>query len=131
MVAAFLFLAAAIAALVAVLLLFPNPRLDRIWEINKPGAAIRSLGKAAGFLLLALGAAVFAAAIGLLRRKRWAWWFAACLFLVDASGDAVSLAVTGDWLRSAAGIAISGAFLFALTRPRVRRYFKPAAPALP
>jgi hypothetical protein len=125
-VAAFLFAAAAIAAVVGGSLLFPNPLLDRLWELNRPGAAaVRSLGRISGILLLLLGAGTFAAAAGLLQRKRWAWWFAVVLFAIDASGDLVSLVVTGDWLRSAAGVVISSAFLYSLSRYPVRRYFQP------
>jgi hypothetical protein len=39
MVAAFLFAATAIAAVAGVSLLWPNALLDRLWELNKPGAA--------------------------------------------------------------------------------------------
>jgi hypothetical protein len=46
------------------------------------------------------------------------------LFLVDAAGDVVSLAVTGDWLKGAAGVLISSAFLWALLQPPVRRYLR-------
>jgi hypothetical protein len=57
----------------------------------------------------------------------WAWWFAGVLFAMDDAGDAVSLIVTRDWLRSASGIVISSAFLYALSSSRVKRYFKLSA----
>lgn len=124
-VAGFLFAAAAVAAVVGASLLFPNAFLDRIWELNKPGAAVfRAMGRISGVLLLLLGAGTFAAAVGLLHRRNWAWWFAVALFAIDASGNVVSLIVTGDWLRSTAGAAISAAFLYSLTRYPVRRHFK-------
>jgi uncharacterized membrane protein (DUF2068 family) len=123
-VAAFLFVATAIAAVVGASLLFPNALLDRLWELNKPGAAaLRALGWIAGCFLLLLGVGTCAAAIGLLRRKPWAWWFAVALFTIDCSGDVVSFFVTGDWLRSVSGAVISAAFVYSLVRPRVRRYF--------
>jgi uncharacterized membrane protein (DUF2068 family) len=75
-------------------------------------------------LLLLVGAVACAAAVGLLRRKKWAWWFAVVLFAMNGSGDVVGLAMTGDWLRSASGVAISGAFLYSLCRRHVRRYFE-------
>jgi hypothetical protein len=126
-VAAFLFGATAIAAVVGTSLLFPNTLLDRLWELNKPGAAIfHAIGRIAGILLLLLGAGTFAAAVGLLQHKKWAWWFAVVLFAIDGSGDLVSGIVTRDWLRSAAGVAISAAFLYSLSRFRVRRYFNQA-----
>ncbi len=123
-VAAFLFAAVAISAEVGCSLLFPGTLLDRLWELNKPGAAaFRALGRASGVLLPVLGAGTLATAFGLLQRRRWAWWFAVALFAMNAAGDAIGLAVTGDRLRGASGIAISGAFLYSLTRYPVRRYF--------
>jgi hypothetical protein len=125
-VAAFLFAATAIAAVVGVSLLWPNALLDRLWELNKPGAAaFRALGRrTSGTALLLLGAGTLAAGIGLLERKRWAWWFAVVLFTIDGAGDVVSLLVTGDWLKSASGMVICSAFLYALSRSRVRSYFQ-------
>ena len=124
-VAAFLFAATAIAAVVGASLLFPNTLLDRLWQLNKPGAAaFRALGRISGILLLLLGAGTCAAAVGLLQRKKWAWWFALVLFAISGSGDVVSFIVTADWLRSAAGVVICSAFLYSLSRCRVRRYFK-------
>ena len=77
-------------------------------------------------MLLLLGAGRFAAAVGLLRRKRWAWWFAVILFAINGSGDVVSFIVTGDWLRGASGVVIASAFLYSLSRCRVRRCFQKA-----
>jgi uncharacterized membrane protein (DUF2068 family) len=82
-------------------------------------AAFRNLGAIAGLALLLLGAGTLAAGAGLLQGKRWAWWFAVVLFAIDGAGDVVSLVVTADWLRSAAGMAICSAFLYALSRSRV------------
>jgi hypothetical protein len=127
-VAAFLFLATAIALLVSVSLLFPNPLLDRLWELNKPGAAaFRAMGRISGVLLLALGIGTAAAGRGLLRGRRWAWWLAVALFAINGCGDVAGLVVTRDWLRSGSGVAVAAAFVCALTRPRVRRYFREGA----
>jgi hypothetical protein len=70
-----------------------------------------------------VGGGTAAAAAGLLRRKKWAWCFALALFAIDASGDLVSFFVTRDYVRSAAGVVVSGAFIYALSRPAVRQYF--------
>jgi len=127
-VAGALFAATVIAVVVGVSLLFPNPLLNRLWELNKPGAAVfRSLGWIAGVSLLALGAATALTGRGLLRGRRWAWWFAVVLFAVNGSGDVVGFALTHDWLHSASGVVVAAAFVFALTRPSVRRYFTKAA----
>ncbi len=123
-VAAFLFAATAIAAVVGASLLFRNPLLDRLWELNRPAAALfHALGWMAGVLLLLLGAAAGAAGVGLLHGRKWAWWFTVILFAVQACGDVVSFFATWDFWRSASGTAISCAFLYALSRRSVRRYF--------
>jgi hypothetical protein len=123
-VATFLFAASGIAAVVGMSLIFPNRLLDRLWELNRPGAAvIRAIGRISGVLLLALGIGAAAAAIGLLHRRKWAWWFAVVLFTINGSGDVLALFATGDLLRSAFGVAVSATFLYLLTRTHVRRYF--------
>ena len=67
-IAAFLFAATAIAGVVGVSLLFPNRLLERLWKLNPAGAVFfHSIGPVSGVFLLALGAAMLAAARGLLR----------------------------------------------------------------
>jgi hypothetical protein len=123
-VSAFLFAATGIAAVVGTSLIFPNTLLDRLWELNRSAsAAFHALGRIAGVLLLALGIGTAAAAIGLLHRRKWAWWFAMALFAIDGGGDVVALFATGDLLRGTVGVAVSATFLYSLTRPRVRQYF--------
>jgi hypothetical protein len=123
-VAAFLLLATAIAGVAGASLLVPNPLTNRLWELNPAAAGLRELGSVLGIFLLGLGTGTAAAAIGLLQRKKWAWWFAVTLFAVNGCGDVVSLYVTGDPVRGAAGVAVAAAFLYYLTRPSVRSYFK-------
>ncbi len=124
-VAGFLFFATAVAVLVGVSLLFPNPLLDRLWELNKPGAAaFRATGRVSGVLLFALAAGTAAGAVGMLQGRRWAWWFAVALFIINGCGDVVGFIATGDWLRSGSGVAVAALFVYALTRPRTRRYFQ-------
>jgi hypothetical protein len=124
-VSVFLFIATGIAFVVGVSLLFPNPIMNWLWKLNRPAeGAFRAMGRDSGVPLLLLGVGTFAAAKGLLQRKRWAWWFAVVLFGVNGIGDVVSFIVTGDWLRSASGVLIALAFLWALSRASVRRYFR-------
>ncbi len=124
LVSVFLFTAAGIALVVGVSLLFPNRLLDRLWELNRPGAELfRRIGPVSGVFLLALSVGSAAAGRGLLRRQRWAWWFATGLFAVDGVGDVISYLVTGDLLRSAVGAAVSSAFLWAMLRRPVRAWF--------
>lgn len=128
-VAAFLFAATAIAEVIGLSLLSPNPLMDRLWKLNQPGAAFfHALGRLSGVPLVLLGAGTAAAAVGLLRRRKWAWWFAVLLFLVDGCGDVVAFFATGDLPRSVSGVVISSAFLYSLSRRHVREYYLNPAP---
>jgi len=77
------------------------------------------MGWIAGALPLALSIGTATAAIGLLRRRNWAWWFAVALFAVNGCGNLASLSLIGDWWRSASGVAVAAAFLLALLRSPV------------
>ncbi len=128
-VAAFLFAATAIAAVVGASLLFPGTIMDQIWELNRPAyAAFHVLGKASGALMLLLGIATAFAGTGLLRRAKWAWWIAIILFAVNGLGDAVTLLTSRrDLLKSASGAVIAAIFLVSLLRPSVTAFFKQSA----
>jgi len=124
-VATVLFAATAIAAVTGCSLLVPNTPLDRIWELNRQAeAGFRAMGRISGGLLLLVGAAACIAALGLLQRKKWAWLLALSLFAVNASGELVTLIMTGDWLRSLAGAIIAAGFFYSLSRSSVSRYFQ-------
>lgn len=72
-----------------------------------------------------MGALAFAAALGLLRRRKWGWWIAVALFAIDGAGDLATALATGDWTK-ASGAAVAGALLYALGRNSVRGYLGPA-----
>lgn len=123
-IAAFLFFATVIASVVGVSLLFPNRLLDQLWKLNPEGAVLfHSIGRVSGVFLLVLAVGTFAAARGLLAGRRWAWRFSVALFAIDAAGNLVSFFLIHDALRTATGAIVSSAFLIALWRPAVRRYF--------
>ena len=123
-IAVFLFAATAIAAVVGVSLLFPNRLLDTLWKLNPAGAVFfHSVGPVAGVFLLALGAAMCGAARGLLRGRKWAWWFAFVLFTIEACSNLASYFLIHDALRAITGFVISAAFLFFLCLRQVRDYF--------
>jgi hypothetical protein len=123
-IAAFMFFATAMALLAGSSLLFPGPLLDAMWELNPDAHAVfETVGPAMGILLLLLGVATCATGLGLLRHKMWAWVVALAIFAINACGDLVTLFWRRDLLRGGSGILIAGAFLFLLTRPRVRNSF--------
>lgn len=124
MVAAFLFAATVIAVVVGCSLLYPNRLLDHLWTLNPAGAVFfHFMGRISGVFLLALGAATFAAARGLLRGHTWAWRFAVALFAIDGCGDIISYFVIHDAFRTVTGIVVSSVFLYSLCRRHVRDYF--------
>jgi hypothetical protein len=99
-----------------------------MWELNKPGEALfRSIGRVSGLFLLALAVGTCNGARGLLCGKRWAWWFAVVLFVVDGTGDVVSYFVTGQLIRTIFGAVVSGLFIATLLSRPVREYFLPTA----
>lgn len=122
-VAGFLFLATAIAVVVGFFTLFPNALLNLLWSLNPSGAAIfNSAGRISGLFLIALGCGTFSVALGLLRGRRWAWWFAVILFSMDVLGNLVSYFVIHDPLRTITGAIVSFSFLGLLFSRRARTY---------
>ena len=114
-VAGFLFAATCIAAIVGFALLFPGELLRWLAQFNRTGmAAVQWMGRWAGVLLLMLAVGTASAGRGLLRGKKWAWWFSVVLFTVDGCGDLVSFFFTKDALRSGLGILICAVFLAVL-----------------
>ena len=123
-IATFLFAATIVAFIIGESLLFPDALLDYMWRFNPEGAALfHSIGRVSGIFLLGLSVGTLFAALGLLRGRRWAWWFGVVLFAMDASGNIVSYFLTHDALRSTTGAVISATFLWFLCRHSVRDYF--------
>src|SRR5207248_5345019 len=121
----FLFFATAMAAITGTSLLFPAPYWEWLWNLNRPAyVQFQAFHRAAGVLLYALGIGTFAAAVGLLRGRKWAWWIAVLVFAADCCGNVVSLFVIGDWLKTGVGLIVSGVFLFCLTSAGVRNYVR-------
>lgn len=123
-IASFLFAATIVAFIIGESLLFPNALLDYVWRFNPEGAVLfHSIGRVSGVFLLGLSVGTFFAALGLLRGRSWAWWFAVFLFAIDSAGNIVSYFFVHDALRSIFGTIISGTFLFFLCRESVRGHF--------
>jgi hypothetical protein len=123
-VAVALFFATTISCLTGISLLFPNPVLSRIWELNRPAyVAFAPWGKLVGALLLALGVFCSAAALGLLQRKRWAWWASVVVFGINGLGDLLTLVSRRDLVKGSAGVLVTSLFLFCLMIPATRRHF--------
>jgi len=123
-VAVALFFATTMSCLAGISLLFPNPVLSRIWELNRPAyVAFAPWGELVGALLLALGLFCAAATLGLLQRKRWAWWAAVILFGINGLGDLLTLLSGRDVVKGGAGVLAASLFLFGLMIPATRWHF--------
>lgn len=109
--AAFLFVATAMAVATGTSLLFPNPFWKRLWDLNRPAYAdFERFGKTSGVCLLALAVGTAAAGVGLLYRRKWAWWFVIVLFAINGCGDVMNFLARGDLLKSGSGVVIAVAF---------------------
>ena len=120
---AFCVFAALMAAFAAQTLLAPGGPLDALWRI-KPAehAQLLAMGPRVGLGFCALSVAAVVVSVGVFRRRRWAWWAAIAALLANATGDAAR-ALTGAWIEGGVGVAITGAIVWWLTRPRVRALF--------
>jgi hypothetical protein len=126
-VVAFLLFATGMAAAVGTALLFPGSRWEWLWNLNRAAyEQFQVIGRSAGVFLYAVGLATAAAATGLLRGRKWSWWMALAVFAVNCLGDIVSLFVTGEWVKSAVGVVVSGSFVAALISGSVRDYVSAA-----
>src|SRR5271170_1370196 len=119
-IAATLSLATVVATVTGLSLLFPGPVWERMWALNRPAyVAFARFGMLSGATLLGLAAVAGATAMGLLRRRRWAWLAAISLFAVNGLGDVITLVSTHDLARSGSGVLVATMFLYLLMRPEV------------
>lgn len=116
------FLAALIALLTSLALIFPSPIWLPMWNLNPEAyVTFHRLGRPAELLLLVLACMCAITGIGLMRRKRWAWWLALLGMTANGAGDLVSLLFTRQVLRFGSGALIAAAFIVLLALPPVRR----------
>jgi len=73
-----------------------------------------------GFLILAVVMA--SPSIGCFRRRIWGWRQAIAIFVINGLGDAGQIFI-GHLLEGGIGVAVAGAILFCLSRPKAREIF--------
>jgi uncharacterized membrane protein len=119
--AAFFTFGAIMCALTIALLVFPGTRLDSLWRLNPDAhSAFQSLGNAAVFLMLTVGAGCAMAAVGLWRNTRWGIQVAIVILSVNIVGDLLNTGFRRDY-RALIGLPIGGAMVFYLIRYRKLR----------
>jgi uncharacterized membrane protein YccC len=62
------------------------------------------------------------ASIGCFRRRIWGWWLTITIFVINGLSDAGQILI-GHFLEGGIGVAVAGAILFYLSRPKVRGTF--------
>jgi hypothetical protein len=123
-VGVFLVFGACMAALAGTTLVWRGTSLDRVWVLNESAySQLSAAGASVGALFWLLSAALVTAAVGWFKRRLWGWGLAVGIISTQVAGDFVNL-VRGDLLRGGTGLAISGALLFYLLRPKVRTRFR-------
>lgn len=110
-------------ALTLVLLVFPGSRLDVLWRINPQArAAFGSMGVWAILLMVCVGAACAAAAVGLFRGATWGRTVAILVLVCNLAGDVANAAFRHDY-RALIGVPIGGLFIGYLVGKTASSYF--------
>lgn len=120
----FSILAAVIATVAGITLLWPGTPVDVIWGIRHDDVhqQMLALGWPVGAGLIGLAIITLAIAIGSFQRRRWAWGAAVAGLGVNGVADLARLA-TGQVTEGVIGFLIAGLIIIALSWPSVRAQF--------
>jgi hypothetical protein len=123
LLAAFFCFGAAMCSLTLFLLLFPGTALDAAWRL-KPSAQteLTSVRSITIPLMLVVGAACVAAAVGLSKCAEWGRRVAIAVLAVNLIGDCSNAVLRADW-RTLLGLPIGALMILYLMSRRVRRCF--------
>jgi hypothetical protein len=122
-IAIFFAIATCILLGVGLALLRPGSMLEVIWKLYPARRALLMpyrMWLAPGFLILAI--VMVSASVGCFRRRIWGWWLAIAIFVINGLSDAGQILI-GHFLEGSIGVAVAGAILFYLLRPKVRETF--------
>jgi hypothetical protein len=123
LIAIFFALASCILLSVGVALLLPGSKLETIWVLYPARRSLLipyRIWLGPGFLTLAIGMLV--ASVGCFRHRKWGWWLAAAIFIVNGISDTGQI-LLGRLLEGGIGVAVAGAILLYLSQPKVRATF--------
>lgn len=115
--AAFFGFGAMMCALTVGLLLFPGGPFDALWRLN-PDARLgfESLGRWSFVIMVVVGTACLAAAIGLWRGALWGTRLAMAILSVNIVGDTMNVFLRQDY-RALIGVPVGALMIFLLARP--------------
>ncbi len=108
-------------AITAAALLLPGTWLDLVWRLNPEAQdGFQKMGRplSAG-LMLTVGSACAATAVGLARQKVWGRWLAIGILVVNLAGDTINALVRHDF-RTLIGLPIAGAMIWYLGKVESR-----------
>jgi hypothetical protein len=119
----FLLFGMTMSALAAVSLALPGGVLEPIWKINRRGREVLgALGLPAVILMATVSVACAGAAAGLWLGRRWGWWAAMTILLLNVTGDLL-IGILGSDPRTLVGLPVAAAMLYYLWTARVRAFF--------
>lgn len=111
----------------AVSLIFAGSFLEPIWDLNPHArAGFSRIGSWAIVLMISVCIACLFTTLGLWLRRRWGYWLAVVMLVVNLAGDVVNV-VTGIEPRAIVGIPIVSVILAYLLRKRTRCHFNNSA----
>lgn len=120
------FIAGATISLTAsISLLYPNSFLESMWRLNpRAHQNLSSLGLWSVVLMTTVSGFCAAAGIGLWRQRRWGYWVAVALIVINLIGDITNV-VLGTEPRAIIGVPIAAALLGYLLRKGTRDSSEP------
>ncbi|MGZ5552858.1 MAG: hypothetical protein ACXWHF_04385 [Chthoniobacterales bacterium] len=112
--------------LTVVLLIFPNTPLSSLWRLNPDAHTVfHAIGNWAVLLMLAVGTACAAAAIGLVKQLEWGRILAIAILAVNLLGDLANVFLRHDY-RALIGLPIAAIFVACLMSRQMRTIFREA-----
>jgi hypothetical protein len=98
--------------------------LDAMWRIQlEEHQQLLRAGLPASVGFVGLAAIMAITSVGTFQRRRWAWWLAMIIFIINGIGDAVR-GMFGARAEGVVDVAVVLVILSWLTRPRVRGLFR-------
>ena len=121
----FLIFGAIMAAYASIILFFPGTILDKLWIVNPRGhQRLLALGRLVGVAFFFLSVLLATSAFGWLTKRKWGWWCAIGIIILQGLGDIVRL-FAGEIIQGIFGAVVAGLLVYYLLSRSVRLYFAP------